>query len=206
MINAGAWEDVNTLPGKRLFQFRPGMIADHLAPGEEIEPINPNNRPNSGLNDFRKGHLHLVARGLGFLSYSSLMGEYNGSYSAERQAMVESWMNLAPLVDHYVSTCWQPIYERVVETAVIHGVIELPKHIDIRTLFFASHRSPTMPYIDPLKEARAKQFILNNGLDSWSNMVRSAGRNPNEVKQEIMQEKSFLDEYVRVANDAQFKK
>ena len=205
MISASSWDTFNTLPGERLFRFQPGMIADHLAPGEEIEPINPNNRPNNGLNDFRKGHLHLAARGIGFMSYSSLMGEYNGSYSAERQAMVESWMNLAPLIDHYVNTCWQPIYERVVETIIINGLIELPADIDIRTLFFASHRSPTMPYIDPLKEARAKQFILQNGLDSWSNMVRSSGRNPNEVKQEIMQEKAFLDQYVRAANDAKIK-
>lgn len=200
MLNAEEWSKYSTLPNKnRKFKITPGILYDHLAPGESVEPINPNNRPNPGLNAFRKGHLHLAAKGLGFLSYSSFVGEYNGSYSAERLAQIEAWQNLYSLTEGFINCQWQPIYDRFIETLIAYRIIDIEKKydgqsIDLNSLKNANHNTPTMPYIDPAKEAKAQSISLSNHLESWSNLMRKRGYNPETLKQEILHDKEFLDQ------------
>ncbi|WP_159182975.1 phage portal protein, partial [Escherichia coli] len=65
-----------------------GIIYDDLKPGEEIGMVK-SDRPNPNLETFRNGQLRAVAAG-SRLSFSSTARNYNGTYSAQRQELVES--------------------------------------------------------------------------------------------------------------------
>ena len=82
-------------PGTRQIAFKPGMVIDDLAIGEEIGLID-SKRPNPNLITFRQGQLRAIAAGVG-ASYSSLSRDYNGTYSAQRQELVEQFFKALPL-------------------------------------------------------------------------------------------------------------
>ncbi|MEK9222447.1 phage portal protein, partial [Enterobacter mori] len=72
----------------RELMIQPGMLYDELQAGEEIGMIK-SDRPNPNLESFRNGQLRAVSAG-SRLSFSSTSRNYNGTYSAQRQELVES--------------------------------------------------------------------------------------------------------------------
>jgi lambda family phage portal protein len=87
----------------------PGMIIDGLAIGEEIGLID-SKRPNPNVVTFRQGQLRAAAAGIG-ASYSSISKSYDGTFSAQRQELVEQWVNYAILADEFTGMWLQPIYQ-----------------------------------------------------------------------------------------------
>lgn len=83
--------DDETSKDERLLKMQPGMIFDNLMPGEEIGMIDPK-RPNTMIEVFMKSQLRGVAAGT-FTNYSTISKDYNGTYSAQRQEMVENKAN-----------------------------------------------------------------------------------------------------------------
>jgi capsid protein len=67
----------------------PGMVADDLLPGESIAVID-SKRPNPNVATYVDCQLRRVAGGIG-TSFSSLSMNYNGTYSAQRQELVEKY-------------------------------------------------------------------------------------------------------------------
>ena len=78
--NAGATD--------RTLEMNPGMIIDDLLPGEEIGTLGTD-RPNTGLKEFRSSQMRAAASGTG-TNASSISKDYDGTYSAQRQEMVEA--------------------------------------------------------------------------------------------------------------------
>ena len=90
----------------------PGMIFDSLLPGESVEILDAN-RPNSALIDFRSAMLKMVAAGAGS-SYSSIARDYDGTYSSQRQELVESFAaSLGLEVEYRFKPSIQAIIEAV---------------------------------------------------------------------------------------------
>jgi capsid protein len=104
------------------------MIITGLSPGEEIGMID-SNRPNPNLITFRGGQLRAVAAGVG-ASYSSLARDYDGTYSAQRQELVEQWVHYAVLTDEFVGQYVQPVWQDFVLTAHLSGVVPRPRDVD----------------------------------------------------------------------------
>ena len=172
----------------RITRFYPGMVLDDLSVGEEPEMLTPNGRPNPELIAFRDDTLRGIAAGMG-ISASTLMRKYEGSYSSERQALVEAQRLMDVRIEQFISQFIQPIYTRFIQTVVLYQLIDIKlKKIKPNSLYRASHKSPTMPWIDPLKEVNAKVNIIQAGLDSRANQIRASGRNPDDVMQEIIAE------------------
>lgn len=166
-------------PKARAMRFAPGMIFDDLAPGEEIGTIDTN-RPNVNLPAHRDGQLRAVAGGLG-ASYSSISRNYNGTYSAQRQEMVEQWTNYQVLAEAFTSQIVQPVWERFVALAVISGAIDVPAEIDPASLDDALFITQQMPWIDPGKEADAYEKLEANCHISGPEIIRRRGGNPRDV-------------------------
>ena len=82
----------------RELTFRPGQIFDDLRPGESVDVIDTK-RPNQALPEFRTAMLRAVAAGVG-AGFSSVARQYDGTYSAQRQELVEQWSQYAALSDH----------------------------------------------------------------------------------------------------------
>ena len=163
----------------RELKFRPGMIFDDLMPGEEIGLID-SKRPNAQLEPYRNGQLRAIAAGVGS-SYSSLARDYNGTYSAQRQELVESWGTYAVCSAEFSHQFVQPVYQAFIATAIAAGLLRVPRDVAERSVSDAMYLPPQMPWIDPLKEANAWETLERNGHASGPEIIRRRGQNPSDV-------------------------
>lgn len=167
----------------RELSLSPGMIIDDLLPGESIELID-SKRPNPNLITFRGGQLRAAAAGIG-VSYSSTAKDYNGTFSAQRQELVEQWVHYAVLTDDFVSSVVQPVWKNWVMTAHLSGVVPMPKGLKPGTHDDALFVGQSMPWIDPLKEALAWERLVAMGFASEVEVMRKRGVNPHDLLEQV---------------------
>lgn len=176
----------------REISFKPGMIIDDLAVGEEIGLID-SKRPNPNLITFRQGQLKAAASGLG-ASYSSISKDYSGTYSSQRQEMVEQYVHYAVLCDEFVGEIVQPVWEQFVLAAHLSGVVRIPADVKTGTHNDALYTAQAMPWIDPLKEAMGWKAMIETGLASEVEGIRRRGNNPADVLHQIAEFRRMADE------------
>ena len=164
---------------QRLMKFRPGMVFDDLRPGEDIGMIDTN-RPNPNLETYRGGQLKAIAAGAG-PTYSSISRSYDGTYSAQRQELVEGYAMYGVLSAEFIGRISRPVYERFVGTALASGKLKVPPGIRPETLADASYMPPAMPWIDPKKEAEAWGMLEDRTYASGPEIIRKRGGNPMDV-------------------------
>lgn len=176
----------NAIPGgsattltQRDISMQPGLFIDDLLPGESLEVIN-SNRPNVNAVTWREGQLRAVSGGAR-VSNSSLTKNYNGTYSAQRQELVEQYGAYAMLSEEMVNRVVRVSYRDLVEVAVLSGRIKLPKGWKLRHLQAASYMRPEMPWIDPLKEAKGFEVLDEHGWISAQEVIRRRGGRPDDV-------------------------
>lgn len=180
MYDAPLGEDGKPQP--RELRFRPGMVFDELTLGEEMDLFDTK-RPNAALDAFVRGQLRRAATGLN-ITYSSLAKDYDGSYSSQRQELVEGWRAYEVLADEFTGRFVCPVYERLIDTAAAAGALELPADLDPATLTDAHYIAPQMPWIDPDKEGKGFERSERAGYASGPEIVRRRGRNPRDVMEE----------------------
>jgi len=169
-------------------------------PGESIEMID-SKRPNPSLEGFRNGQLRAAASGIG-TSYSSLSKNYDGTYSAQRQELVEQWGAYAVLQSEFTSQMVRPIYERFLMIARTSGLLQIPDDVDLATLDDAMFVGPQMPWIDPMKEAESWAMLEKNGHASGPEIIRRRGQNPSDVlEQESRWRRLANEKGVRIETD-----
>jgi lambda family phage portal protein len=181
--NPESYDPNQVAPEDRQINFQPGMVIDDLLPGEEIDLVD-SKRPNPNLITFRQGQLRAVAAGWG-ASYSSVSRDYNGTYSAQRQELVEQWVNYACLTDDFVCDFIQPIWQMFVRTADLSRVVPMPKDVVPETAGDCFYVAQSMPWIDPLKEALGWEALVKAGFASEIEVIRRRGGNPMEMLEQI---------------------
>jgi len=170
--------DPNEDDDPRGMQFAPGMIFDDLRPGEDIGTIDTN-RPNPQLETYRSGQLKAIAAGTG-PTYSSIAKTYDGTYSAQRQELVEGWSSYATLGNEFISRIIQPVYGKFVAMARASGLMDVSRIIP-ESLDDAIYISPQMPWIDPKKEAEAWAMLEDRTYISGPEIIRKRGGNPTDI-------------------------
>jgi lambda family phage portal protein len=173
-------DDVSSV--RHELKMSPGMVFDNLAVGEDIGTIQ-SNRPSGLLGEFRDAMVRAVAGGVGG-NYSSISKKYDGNYSAQRQELVESYANYNVLTDSFAGMITLPTYEKVIQVAILAGLIQIPKDIDLDTLYECEFYGPKMPWVDPLKDIRANQEAVTAGFKSAQQVIRDFGNNPDAVMEQ----------------------
>lgn len=161
---------------QRNMKFRPGMVFDDLRPGEEIGMIDTN-RPNPNLETYRSGQLKAIAAGAG-PTFSSIARTYDGTYSAQRQELVEGYTVYSTLANEFIGRVVRPVYEQFIAAAVAGGVLKIPAGVLLETLNDAAYMPPAMPWIDPKKEADAWGMLEDRCYVSGPEIIRRRGGNP----------------------------
>lgn len=174
----------------REMDWMPGMIFDQLVEGEKVESIE-NTRPSNKIMQFRQSSLMAVSSGTR-AGYSSIAKDFNGTYSAQRQELVESELHYAVLTEELVSMEVRPIYRRFVDMVNTRGLIpnEMLRGVDLDTLFKAAFRGPSVAYIDPVKEINHELIGVQAGFFSKQSVQLKRGSNPSDVDAEIEQERA----------------
>ncbi|WP_082493095.1 phage portal protein [Acidovorax sp. Leaf160] len=173
--------DGNPLP--RDLRMQPGMVIDTLQVGEEIGMID-SNRPNPNLVTWRSGQLRAFAAGIG-ASYSSVSRDYNGTYSAQRQELVEQWVHYAVLADEFVGMFVQPVWESFVQAAHLGGIVRMPADLREGSADDALFVGQSMPWINPVHEANAWETLVKAGFASEVEVIRRRGGNPRDVLEQV---------------------
>ena len=162
-------------------------VYDGLAPGDEVGTIE-SNRPSQLLQGFRDSMLKAISTGTG-AGYSPISNDYSGTYSSQRQQLVDNWINYEVLQNEIIASVIKPTFRAFVQMLQTSGMIKNSK-VDITTIFDADYRGPVMPWIDPKKEADAHLIRLSAQLTSPQKVMRNTGENPQEVSDQI---KAYLD-------------
>ncbi len=174
----------------REMDWMPGMIFDDLVEGEEVKSIE-NTRPSNKIAQWRELCLKSVSSGTR-AGYSSIARDFNGTYSAQRQELVESELHYAVMTEELVSQKVRPTYRRFVDMTHMASLIpgELLQGVDLSTLFKAAYRGPAVAYIDPVKEINHELIGVQGGFFSKQSVQLKRGSNPNDVDAEIEQERA----------------
>jgi lambda family phage portal protein len=170
----------------RELDLAPGIIADNLQPGETIESLK-NERPDNKITDFRSNQLKAIAGGVN-AGYSSIAKDYEGSYSSQRQELVEQSRVYKQLRDEFVRAYIHPIYRAFVEVSRDQGLIDL-RGADPLTVFDAEHVGLGTPYIEPQRESEAAIKQVQAGFKSKAQVILEQGGNPREVTKQIAAER-----------------
>ncbi len=163
--------------------LEPGTIIDTLEVGEEIGLVD-SKRPNPNLVTFRQGQLKAFAAGIG-ASYSSVARDYNGTFSAQRQELIEQWVHYATLTDEFVGNFIQPTWAQFVRASALSGVVPIPADVESGTEEDAMFVGQQMPWIDPAKEATGWLTLVRAGFASEYEVMRKRGVNPEDTIEQI---------------------
>lgn len=177
--DATSFPDVETKQPVRQMHFAPGMIFDDLRPGEDIGTIN-SSRPNPNAVTWCDLQMRAVSAGAD-VSNSSATKNYDGTYSAQRQELVEQWGAYAVLQQAFIDQVTSEWYSRFVAACLAAGLIKPKRGVTFAQLSHAIYTAPVMPWIDPVKEVTAWQMLEDRAWVSGSEIVRQRGRNPNDT-------------------------
>ncbi|WP_417698085.1 phage portal protein [Psychromonas sp.] len=177
----------NSKETSRHFDLAPGSTFDELLPGEEVGMVE-SNRPSAQVVPWRSGQIKAVVAGVRG-SYSSVARDYGGSYSSQRQELVESTIGYEVIQDEFVAQWSRPVFRSWLEMELLND-LKLPSDLDRDTLFDALYLAPTMPWIDPKKEADAWETLKDNDVASDAEWIRSRGKSPREVKRQVAAEQA----------------
>jgi len=173
----------NAANGERIFNMQPGMIFQDLLPGEDVGVIK-SDRPNSALPEFRKAMLKAIAAGT-HSRYSSIAKSYDGTYSAQRQELIEGAIHYRMLFSYLAEQFYLPVWQRFVDAAVLGGLVRVPLGIKPLSLYRPELRPPTLGWIDPLKEVQAAELAVRNGFKARAQVIRDLGGDPRTVDQQL---------------------
>lgn len=163
----------------RALTMVPGMIADDLLPGERVEILD-SKRPNPNIAGYINDQVRRVAGGTG-VSHSSASRNYDGTYSAQRQELVEIWGAYAMLREQFTARCMRPVWRDFVHSCLLGGLVKPPRGWTAREVMAAAYIGPVMPWIDPLKEAMARGEAEDRGWQAPQQSILQMGNDPEEV-------------------------
>lgn len=163
----------------RYFGIQPGMIWDDLEAGEDVGMLQ-SNRPSGLLTPFLSTQHRMVAAGT-MSNGSTITRDYNGTYSAQRQELVEQWSNYETISCEFIDEFVEPPVMKWLKMLQLARDFQVPDGVDLSTIFDVAYITPSMPWIDPGKEATANEKNLANTLDSPQSIIRKRGGNPQDV-------------------------
>lgn len=174
--------NLDATTGRRSFEMAPGMIFDQLLPGEDVSTIS-SDRPNSALVGYRDAMLRAVASGTG-TSHSSISRNYDGTYSSQRQELVEAEAGYEAFREHFVAMFRKPVYRRFIDMAVMAGLLPM-SGADRESIYDADYIGMPIPWIDPLKEINADALAVQSGFKSRHMVIRERGYDPSTVDEQL---------------------
>ena len=167
---------------QKQFEMESGMLV-HTFEGEGVDVHTPS-RPNAQLEAFRAGQIQMVAAGTETRK-SSISKNYDGTYSSQRQELVEGGMGYAKLRTTLIGSFYKPVWRRFIDSAILSGQLSM-RGVDRRTLYKADYRGPATPWIDPEKEINAQLKRVGGGpLGSRQQAIRDLGGDPEVVFRQI---------------------
>lgn len=174
-------------------RIEPGII-EHLQPGEEVSFATPPS--TTGQESFSRKVLQAIAAGNG-ITYESLTGDLsNVNFSSGRMGWIEMHRNIQEWQDDIMILQFcDPVFNWFVQAAKMKGYIETSEVV-------ADWTPPRREMIDPTKEVSGLVGMMQAGLNSWQDVVRQMGYDPDLVLKQIIEDiKKFDDAGLKFSSD-----
>jgi lambda family phage portal protein len=177
--------DLDTDTGDRVFRMQPGAIFDTLLPGEDVGTIDTK-RPNNDVSNYIAIQERRIAAG-SMTRRSSIARDYNGTYSAQRQELVEGAVHYRRLFSYLAHQFYRPVWRRFVDAARLSGAVSMRslRGVDLASVYAPELRAPALPWIDPKKEIEAHALAIERGLKSRQQSIRDLGGDPRTVDEQL---------------------
>jgi len=171
--------------GTLLEELYPGMIT-HLQPGEQVTFGTPS--AVAGYTDFYKCKTHKIAAGMdvpyelmsGDLSQVSYSSYRAGLNEFRREVMMFQWLVLVPIYK-------QAVWNRWLQTAKTVGLVGAQINLQVKYVM------PRFESVDPMKDAKAQQTRIRNGMQTLPDAIAENGYDFEEQLQEIARANAKLD-------------
>jgi lambda family phage portal protein len=167
-----------------LERLEPGMI-ERLPPGKRITFGNP---PKvEGYSDHTRSVVRSIAMGYG-VTYESISGDLSQvNFSSARMG----WLEFQRNIDQWryfimIPQFCKPVWRWFLEAGELAGKIKTPA-VDLWT-------PPKREMIDPVKETNALKNQVRSGFKSQSEAIRSMGKDPIDVYEEIKEDYKLMDD------------
>jgi lambda family phage portal protein len=174
----------------------PGTIV-RVKPNTKFESFD-SKRPNLSFIQFFNSIVGEIGAAVGE-PRSLILMSFDKSFSASRGEILEAWITYMMWRTHIALNFCQPIYEALIDEAVMTGHINAPGYFSstrVRRAYLGSPYTqwtgPTRPAIDELKEARA--FELYNGIGTQTRQeitAKTTGNDWNKVNEQLKREKEL---------------
>jgi len=166
------------------FEMQSGIIFDGLRVGEELQSVGTDT-PNPNLGPFISEMMRAAASGTG-TSYSSISKHYDGTYSAQRQELVEAREGYKKLLNFFKGVQMEPTWNNFIDMVVTARLFVMPAGITLQQLYTSvDMRGPGVDWIDPKKESEAAVIDVENGFKSRHQVIRERNGNPRLVDTEL---------------------
>ncbi|GAB6178590.1 phage portal protein [Desulfobaculum senezii] len=154
--------------------------------------------PQGEFGVFVRSCLQSISAGLG-VSYASLSGDLSGvNYSSIRAGVLDErdqWMDLQ---QWFIDKLVQPVFEDWIATAVLAGAIKIgltPLRAErVEQYKRARYQARRWQWVDPQKDVKAAREAQNGLMRSVSDTIREQGRDPEEVFEEIKEDRDRWEE------------
>jgi lambda family phage portal protein len=175
--------------------YGPGAYLQ-LNPGEDIA-FSPPSEVGGSYEPFQYRTLLYVAAALGIPYYELSADLQKASYASSRAGLVAYRMEVeafqhAVLVFQFLRRVWRVW----MDTAVLAGAVPISatayrtRAKDFRR---AKMITPRLPWVDPWKDAKAEEAMVNSGFKSRSDVIESLGADAEETDQRIAEDRDRAD-------------
>ena len=164
-------------------KMEPGLI-ENLAPGEDITFAAP---PTAGdYESFTRAVLRKIASGLG-ITFEALTSDYSTSnFSSSRMAErifnknVDSWRwNL------FIPQICDRVWEWFMDASKLEGIA--------KNDYSATWTPPKRELLNPKEDNEADITSIRGGLNAWSEVIRSRGKDPDETARLMAEDNARFD-------------
>ncbi len=161
----------------------------------KFEPFDPT-YPAGEFEVFLNKVLQGVSAGLGIDAHTLTNDLSNVNYSSARVGMLETREYYKTLQNWLIRIFVRPLYQKWLATELIMGRLESGRITLSRGFDYykpATFQGRRWDWVDPDKEMSGNQKAYGLRIKSISQMIRERGQDPEEVFQEISEEKKLLE-------------
>jgi len=168
-------------------------IIEYLRPGEKIE-LASNPRPGANFSPFVRLILTMLSITTN-VPYELLTGDYQGmNYSTGKMVRNDFAQQLRPVTNRHIRQFCTPIARAFMDEADLSGKISLPGyHSNPWPYWNFEWQPPGMESIDPGRETKARIDEIKTRLRSPQEIIKSRGRDPEAVVNEIAEFKRLCE-------------
>lgn len=165
-----------------------------LGPGEDVKAFDPQH-PNNNYDMFTKAMVRGAAAGLG-VAYVSLSNDLTGvNFSSIRAGLLAERDVYLAIQGYVIEQFCRRVFQAWLPNAFLAEQMEGILARDIQRLKEPSWQGRRWPWVDPVKDTRAKIMQVKSGFTSVTDVLAEQGADVEETFAKIQEERRLAKKY-----------